>query len=66
MLGCLLLYNINIIMNLRLSLLVAFHEDFEAELADNNNAGLTFSVLAKSLDPELNEVKNSTFKNLAN
>ena len=53
-------------MNLRLSLLVAFHEDFEAELADNNNAGLKFSVLAKSLDPELTEVKNSTFKNLAN
>ena len=47
-------------MNLRLSLSVAFDEDFEAELADNNDARLEVSILARSPDPELTEVSYST------
>ncbi|KAK7262184.1 hypothetical protein RJT34_29746 [Clitoria ternatea] len=34
---------------------VAFDEDFEAELADNNDARLEVSLLARSPDPELAE-----------
>ncbi|KAK7386290.1 hypothetical protein VNO78_26419 [Psophocarpus tetragonolobus] len=34
---------------------VAFDEDFEAELADNNDARLEVSILARSPDPELTE-----------
>ncbi|CAJ1943228.1 unnamed protein product [Sphenostylis stenocarpa] len=34
---------------------VAFDEDFEAELADNNDARLEVSILASSPDPELTE-----------
>ncbi|XP_027337446.1 uncharacterized protein LOC113851166 [Abrus precatorius] len=34
---------------------VAFDEDFEAELADNNDAKLEVSLLARSPDPELTE-----------
>ncbi|KAK7346778.1 hypothetical protein VNO80_21301 [Phaseolus coccineus] len=34
---------------------VAFDEDFEAELADNNDARLEVSILASSADPELTE-----------
>lgn len=45
-----------------LSLSVAFDEDFEGELADNNDARLEVSLLASSPDPELTEVSNSTFK----
>lgn len=48
--------------NLRLSLSVAFDEDFEAELADNNDARLEVSILASSPDPELTEVSYWTFK----
>lgn len=47
-------------MNLRLSLSVAFDEDFEAELADNNDARLEVSILARSPDPDLTEVSYST------
>lgn len=61
-LGFLLLYYINIIMNLGLPLSVAFDEDFEGELADNNDARLEVSVLSRSPDPELTEVSNSTFE----
>lgn len=49
-------------MNMTLSLLVAFDEDFEGELADNNDARLEVSLLARSPDSELTEVSNSTFK----
>ncbi|KAL2962449.1 hypothetical protein AAZX31_17G143900 [Glycine max] len=34
---------------------VAFDEDFEAELADNNDARLEVSILARSPDPDLTE-----------
>lgn len=47
-------------MNLSLSLSVAFDEDFEAELAENNDARLEVSILAGSPDPELTEVSFST------
>jgi hypothetical protein len=49
-------------MNITLSLSVAFDEDFEGELADNNDARLEVSLLARSPDPELTQVSNSTFK----
>ncbi|RYR40091.1 hypothetical protein Ahy_A09g045765 isoform B [Arachis hypogaea] len=38
---------------------VAFDEDFEAQLADNNDARLEVSLLARSPDQELTEVSNS-------
>jgi hypothetical protein len=37
-------------------ILVAFDEDFEAELSDNNDARTEVSLLAKSPDPELTEL----------
>lgn len=37
--------------------LVAFDEDFEAELSDNNDARTEVSLLAKNPDPELTEVR---------
>jgi hypothetical protein len=49
-------------MNITLSLSVAFDEDFEGELADNNDARLEVSLLARSPDPELTKVSSSTFK----
>ncbi|XLR23554.1 hypothetical protein HN51_069927 [Arachis hypogaea] len=38
---------------------VVFDEDFEAQLADNNDARLEVSLLARSPDQELTEVSNS-------
>ncbi|QHO07467.1 Ornithine aminotransferase [Arachis hypogaea] len=38
---------------------VAFDEDFEAQLADNNDARLEVSLLARSPEQELTEVSNS-------
>lgn len=36
--------------------LVAFDEDFEAELAENHDARAEVSLLSRSLDPELTDV----------
>lgn len=36
--------------------IVAFDEDFEAELAENYDAKAEVSVLSRSLDPELTDV----------
>lgn len=40
---------------------VAFDEDFESEMTDNNDAKLEVSLLAKSPDAELTEVSYTLF-----
>lgn len=42
--------------------LVAFDEDFEAEVAENHDAKNEVSLLSKSFDPELTEVSYDNCK----
>lgn len=43
---------------LHLFCLVAFDEDFQAEVAENYDARAEVSMLSKSLDPELTDVSD--------
>jgi len=60
LLNFVLLYSVKSLFIWNFQQLVAFDEDFEAELAENYDAKTEVSLLAKNPDPELTEVTYQT------